>query len=100
MRKLLVVLLLIASPALADELIASNGADVVRLSDKPCSSEAVLSRVTPRFHQIMRDATALVAGAEYRACWVVNGESAHLLYEDGDQGIIPLSDFKLDNSKQ
>ena len=85
---------LVAAPALADELVASNGSDSVRLSDKPCSSEQVLQRLTPRFREVMRDATATVGGQMYRACWITNGDSAHLLYEDGDQGIIPLADFK------
>ena len=85
---------LLAAPALADELVASNGTDSVRLSDKPCSSEPVLQRLTPRFREVMREATASVGGQQYRACWITNGDSAHLLYEDGDQGIIPLADFK------
>jgi len=85
---------LVAAPALADELVASNGTDSVRLSDKPCSSEQVLKRLTPRFREVMRDATATVGGQMYRACWITNGDAAHLLYEDGDQGIIPLADFK------
>lgn len=85
---------LAAAPALADELVASNGQDSVRLSDKPCSSQEVLKQLTPRFRQQMKDASAVVDGQPFRACWILDGESAHLLYEDGDQGLIPLSDFK------
>jgi hypothetical protein len=33
-------------------------------------------------------------GHRYHACWIVDGDSAHLLYEDGDQGLVPLADFK------
>ena len=85
---------LVATPAFADELVASNGSDFVRLTDKPCASDPVLKRLTPRFRDVMREATATVSGQQYRACWIKNGDAAHLLYEDGDQGIIPLSDFK------
>ena len=85
---------LVAAPALADELVASNGQDSVRLSDKPCSSDQVLKRLTPKFRELMRDANAVVNGQPFRACWIVDGDSAHLLYEDGDQGLIPLTDFK------
>jgi hypothetical protein len=85
---------LLAAPAMADELVASNGQDSVRLTDKPCSSEPVLQRLTPRFREVMRDANAVVGGKPFRACWIVDGDSAHLLYEDGDQGLIPLTDFK------
>ena len=85
---------LMAAPVLADELVASNGDDSVRLSDKPCSNQQVLERLTPNLRQLMRDANAVVNGQPFRACWVVDGDSAHLLYEDGDQGLIPLTDFR------
>ncbi len=85
---------LAAAPALADELVAVSGNDQIRLSDGPCSNEKVLGQLSPRARAVLRDATAVVQGQQYKACWIVNGESAHLLYEDGDQGLIPLSDFK------
>ena len=84
----------LAAPVLADELVASNGQDSVRLSDKPCTAETVLQRLTPKVRELMRDANATVNGQPFRACWIVDGDSAHLLYEDGDQGLIPLTDFK------
>lgn len=86
--------LLMAAPTFADELVASNGQDQVRLSDKPCTSETVLQRLTPKFRDLMRDANATVNGQPFRACWIVDGDAAHLLYEDGDQGLIPLTDFR------
>jgi hypothetical protein len=85
---------LAAAPALADELVASNGQDSVRLSDKPCSSDQVLKQLQPAFREKMKDASAVVGGQPFRACWIVDGDSAHLLYEDGDQGLIPLAEFK------
>lgn len=89
---------LLAAPVLADELVASNGDDSVRLSDSPCSSEQVLNRLKPQFRAELRDATAVVQGQTFKACWIVNGHAAHLLYEDGDQGMIPLRDFKIPTS--
>ena len=85
---------LAAAPVLADELVASNGSDSVRLTDRPCSSDQVLQQLTPKIREMMKDASATVGGQQFHACWVVDGESAHLLYEDGDQGLIPLADFK------
>ncbi|HEY8048220.1 MAG TPA: hypothetical protein VIE63_03535 [Ramlibacter sp.] len=85
---------LAAAPVMADELVASNGQDSVRLTDQPCSSQQVLQQLTPNVRDMMKDASATVGGQQFHACWVVDGESAHLLYEDGDQGLIPLSDFK------
>jgi hypothetical protein len=85
---------LVAAPVMADELVASNGQDSVRLTDNPCSSEQVLSKLTPKFREMMKDASAVVDGQPFHACWIVDGDAAHLLYEDGDQGLIPLADFK------
>jgi hypothetical protein len=85
---------LAAAPALADELVASNGQDSVRLSDQPCSSDQVLKQLQPAVREKMKDASAVVGGQPFRACWIVDGDSAHLLYEDGDQGLIPLAEFK------
>jgi len=89
---------LLAAPAMADELVASNGNDSVRLSNAPCTSEQVLSQLKPQFHSVLRDATAVVQGQTFKACWLVEGHAAHLLYEDGDQGLIPLVDFKIPKS--
>ncbi len=89
---------LFAAPAFADELVASNGKDSVRLTDKPCTSEKVLNQLKPGFRTMMKDANAVVSGQQFRACWVIEGESAHLLYEDGDQGLIPWADFRTPQS--
>lgn len=89
---------LLAGPVLADELVASSGNDSVRLSSNPCSSEQVLNRLKPQFRAELRDATAVVQGKTFKACWVIEGRAAHLLYEDGDQGLIPLRDFKIPTS--
>ncbi len=86
---------LVAAPALADELVASKGNDQVRLSNGPCTSEQVLNRLKPQFRAVLREASATVSGQTYKACWVIEGRAAHLLYEDGDQGLIPLADFKI-----
>ncbi len=89
---------LLSAPALADELVASSGNDSVRLSNSPCTNEQVLSQLQPQMRATLRDATAVVQGKTFKACWVVEGHAAHLLYEDGDQGLIPLRDFKIPTS--
>ncbi len=86
---------LLAAPAMADELVAKSGNDQVRLTDSPCVNEQVLNLIKPDYRSVLRDASAVVQGQTYRACWITNGDAAHLLYEDGDQGVIPLSDFKI-----
>jgi hypothetical protein len=44
----------------------------------------------------MRKAEVTVGGQSLSACWIVDGESAHLMYEDGDHGLIRLTSFKPD----
>ena len=92
---LLCAAVLIAAPAMAEELVARNGTDLIRLSDGPCTREQVLNRLKPQFHIALRNATALVHGRTFKACWIIDGHAAHLIYEDGDQGLIPLSNFKI-----
>jgi hypothetical protein len=86
---------LTVAPAWADEVVASNGEDLVRLSDQPCSSEKVLNLLPPNLRVQVHDASATVQGQLFKACWVIDGDAAHLLYEDGDQGLVPLTDFRM-----
>lgn len=94
---ILVASMMLASGVAAETMRASNGKDTVRLFDTPCMRLAVLKQLTPDLQVRMRKAEAIVGGREYSACWIVDGDSAHLLYEDGDQGLIPLTDFKPDD---
>lgn len=91
---LLCAAVLAAAPALADEVIASNGSDSVRLSDSQCSNEKVLQQATPPVRARLRDAVAHISGQSFKACWTVEGNMAHLVYEDGDQGLVPLTEFR------
>lgn len=85
---------LLAAPAMADEVIASNGPDFVRLSDSQCTNEKVLALATPPLRARLRDAVANISGQSFKGCWIVEGNMAHLVYEDGDQGLVPISEFR------
>lgn len=85
-----------AVPVFAEELVARQGSDSVRLSDSACSSELVLGRIEPTAKDEYRAATAQFQGQNFVACWRVMGNVAHLVYEDGDQGIIPIQELKPD----
>jgi hypothetical protein len=95
---LLCAAVLAAAPAFADELVASNGNDSVRLSDAPCQNQQVLGQLEPKYHKEFKAATAQLKGETFNACWHVLGQSALLLYEDGDQGLIPLAELKHETS--
>jgi len=85
---------LVAAPVLADEVVANNGDDSVRLSDTRCSSQKVLGLAGPPARGELKDAVATIAGQSFKACWVVEGGMARLVYEDGDEGLVPLTEFR------
>jgi hypothetical protein len=85
---------LAAAPAFSQDLIARQGDDSVRLSDDACTSELVLSRIEPGDIKEYHAASAMFQGQRFQACWRMMGNAAYLLYEDGDQGIIPAHELK------
>ena len=94
MRVVLLCAALAAAPAMAGDMVARQGGDTVHLADAPCTSPKVLSRLEPKLQDQFKAATATVQGRTYAACWHLTRAGAHLLYEDGDQGLVPLSDLK------
>jgi hypothetical protein len=86
-----------AAPAsFAQELVARQGDDSVRLSDADCTSQLVLSRLEPGTAGEFHAASAVFQGQKFQACWRMVGNAAYLVYEDGDQGLIPASELKPD----
>lgn len=91
-----VALALASCSASAQTLVAREGDDVARLTDQPCVSELVLGRLDPAVVKNYRAASAVFQGQRFQACWRLVGNAAHLVYEDGDQGILPASELKPD----
>ena len=85
---------LAAAPSFAQDLIARQGSDSVRLSDDACKSDLVLSRIEPGTANEFHSASADFQGQHFQACWRMVGNAAYLIYEDGDQGIIPATELK------
>ena len=83
-----------AAPSFAQELVARQGDDSVRLSDTACTSDQVLRRLEPGTAGDYKAASAVFQGQRFNACWRMMGNVAHLVYEDGDQGIIPVQELK------
>lgn len=84
----------LAAPSFAQDLIARQGDDSVRLSEDACRSELVLARLEPDTAKEFRAASAVFQGQRFQACWRMMGNAAYLVYEDGDQGIIPAHELK------
>jgi hypothetical protein len=85
---------LLAAPAFADDLVARHGSDTVRLANSPCASAQVLEAVPVQMRDELHAASAQLQGQSFSGCWRMLGNAVHVLYEDGDQGLIPLTDLK------
>lgn len=94
MRVVLLCTALAAGTAFAGDLVARQGGDSVRLAEAPCKVEKVLSQLEPKLQEKYREATATVQGRTFAACWRMTPAGAHLMYEDGDQGLVPTTDLK------
>lgn len=77
--------------AQTNDLVAYQGTNAIRLTDTACTDAAVLERIEPQARPHFRQARATVDGKSYRACWGALPMAVVLVYEDGDQGVLPLS---------
>jgi len=91
---LLCVAALATAPVFAGDMVARQGSDAVHLGESPCKSEQVLKLLDPQLQTKYHAATATVQGRTFAACWRMTPNGAHVMYEDGDQGLVPLSDLK------
>ena len=94
----LIASLLVGFPSVADgTLVARNGDDQVRIFDKPCPYASVLRFIPEEKRALFRKADTRVGGQRWFACWIKLDDHYGLIYEDGDKGVIPVSEFKLDD---
>lgn len=94
MRILLIAALIAAGPALAADRIARQGDDEVTIRETPCTVASVLMRIPEAQREGWQRADARFQGQRFFACWRVLQGAVELLYDDGDQGILPLTAFK------
>lgn len=87
---LLTAVLLTASPAFADAVAKNESGDYVRITQSPCTLPSVSYELRPLFQA----GVANIQGKDYKVCWALAQDQVFLLYEDGDQGMIPANAFK------
>jgi hypothetical protein len=98
MKYLLLALALLPMTSQADA-VARNGDDSVRLSEAACTNAAVLKLLAehePDEVDSSMKAETRLSGVVYQACWHPMPGGAHLVYEDGDQGLMPWELFEKD----
>lgn len=96
MKKPLLLLALIAAiPCLAAERIARQGDDEVHVFDSPCVSAQTIARIPENAREGWGKVQGRYQGERFFGCWRPMGDAAvFILWEDGDQGIIPLQELK------
>ena len=94
MRYALALILLAAFPALAQDHIARQGDDEVVIREAPCTVASVLMRIPEAQREGWRRADARISGQKFFAFWRIVQSAVVLVYEDGDQGLIPAGAFK------
>jgi hypothetical protein len=94
MRKFIAALAAgLALSASAQEMLATQGGDSIRLQQGPCS-EGVLRHLEQGTRGYFRKALVVYEGKEYVACWAVRGDGMVVLrYSDGDGGLVPVTMF-------
>lgn len=84
-----------ALAARANDLVVNEGTDSIRLSEAACNNQAVLNLIEPDARALFRTASATLQGQRYTACWSVVSTAVYLVYEDGDQGLVPVAKLKV-----
>jgi hypothetical protein len=92
MKKLLLAALLVAAPAMAD-LVASSGANELRLLNADCTNPAILAELKPEFHPLFKKAQATIGGKVIPACWIDTMEGAYFVKFEGGAGLYPIEAF-------
>jgi hypothetical protein len=90
------VLLMLAWPksAGAETRVARQGLDEVRIFDTACVSAETLIRIPEAERERFGKAQGMFGGQRFFGCWRPLGGDAFILWEDGDQGIVPKGDLK------
>jgi hypothetical protein len=77
------------------DFIARQGSDSVIIhTTSACSNEKIIARAPERFRDSLVSAKGHFQGKDFDACAFPYGESVYVLYDDGDNGMIPMSEFK------
>lgn len=98
MRTLLLAALLAAGSCYASDYVAKIDKDnSIRLTEEPCPVE-VIQHIPQGSRGFFQRAYAVLNGKQWAACWATRTDGNVLMvYSDGDQGLVPLGAFKMEN---
>lgn len=79
-----------------DTMIARRGSEYIRLWEAPCNHAGTLAQIKPEYRELFKKARAMVAGQDLYACWISENGQVFIIFEDGDQTVVPVDEFKPD----
>lgn len=94
MRALTLLFLMFAFPAFAAERTARQGDDHLTISDRACVHGETLARIPPDERKHYGMARGRFQGQDFFGCWRPFGNAVMIQWEDGDTGVVPLSELK------
>ncbi len=76
------------------DLVASNGANELRLKPGPCVLNIALAVIPPKMQPQYHEGFATANGTTYTACWTDTRDGYYLvLFSDGAIGVYPVTAF-------
>lgn len=98
MKKLILGLILgitSLSAVATESLVFKTGKNVITILLAPCDTKAgVFATMPDTIRSEFQAAKILWDGKEFAGCWAAKPGSVYLIDETGDQGEIPMSEFK------
>lgn len=91
---MVVLLACFPGPANAAERTARAGDDSVTIQDRACVHGETLARIPPDQRKLYGMARGRFQGQDFFGCWKPIGNAVVIQWEDGDTGVIPLSQLK------
>ena len=74
-------------------MVLRQGNDTLTLMNAPCNPK-VSAMLNPEFQPKFKNASAMVGGQSFDACWILHDvETVYVHFEDGDGVMIPISMF-------
>jgi len=86
---------LLATPAMAETVVARGGGAAIYLTEKPCQHAQVLEAIKPEFHAKFRAGWATIRNESVELCWTADRSTmaVAVVFPDGDTLALPIDRF-------
>lgn len=96
MKYLALILAMLCLQANADNAVARNGKDMIRITDGACPA-SILALTPEGTRGFFRAAYAVLDGKSWLACWALTKDRrVVIVYSDGEHSIVQATSFEID----